>query len=219
MPALVQYNIVEHPYRRAEPLRWDNEVWGRFVLRVGDTILVDQEWDLAEFLEWFVGSRHSLIFEELLVDDVHPKPGESLHAALTRANDLLDDPLERDDDAEVTRIVEALEAYRERHIISRGFQGSNVRGWVIGPNGGTGEISNEAQVFQVDLRDFECSATADGIRFLETWLENEQPSPGVARATDLLGRLRRGEKLTAPELPVPPGRAPSGPMPPQDEHT
>jgi hypothetical protein len=208
MPASVQFNIVEHPYRRAEPLRWDNEVWGRFVLTIGDTVLVDQQWDLAEFLEWFEGSRQSLIFEELVVSDVRPKPGESLHAALKRAKDLLDDPLERDDEAQVTRLVEALEAYAQHHIISRGFEGTNVRGWVVGPNRGTGEISNEAQVFQVDLKDFERSATAGGIRFLETWLEKEQPSSGVERATDLLAKLRQAEDLTVPLQPVPPGSSP-----------
>lgn len=184
--------VVPHPYEPTEPGRWDNEAWGRFRLSVGADLLIDQQWDLCLFIEWFLSSRDAIRTEELRIDGVSPAPGESLAEFLERAHFFGDDP---DNMSGVERIMELINPYEDRHRLSRGFPGTDVWGWLIGRNGGGAEISiagDKPRAYRLcatDLMAFVNDITIRGIRFLRDWLQQPQPMAGVQRVRRLLKRM------------------------------
>lgn len=157
------------------------ELWGRLQLAAepqGED-LVNVQWDLAEFADWFARVRTALLSEdltgpagELLVAD-----GQSLADALDHAQQ---HPPVGDDESE-QRWYTRLYDYRTRHVLTFALRGSRVPPVVIGRNGDDGEASladPDGWSYRFDLTRFVALTRTTVLDMLETW------HPTDARADD-----------------------------------
>lgn len=153
----IQLQLRNNPYQ--EEIQAQFEVWGRLYISIHvedsqkTTPLLTWEWNLLEFIMWFVQAQPYFPHNELLIQGQGSRSEESLAQALNRLQD-------RDvfsSESEEDQWFDALHKYRMLHSLRFALRGSNVPPIIIGLNQGRGEISlddKERWCYHFDMKQF-----------------------------------------------------------------
>jgi hypothetical protein len=135
---------IPHPYPEEEISK--DERWGRLSLVILDSALnestlLDMDWDLLPFIEWFNENKDILFTSFLICEelDMYPLPDESLAQALLRLQDR--DFSEDDESVLADQWYEALFDFREHHSLRFALRGTKIPEIILGNNAGKSEIS------------------------------------------------------------------------------
>jgi hypothetical protein len=188
-----------HPYPDELPSRFER--WGRIVIVVtpaGDTerVLLDTQWNLEVFADWFARHGRALCDEELVIVEKRPRAGESISQALNRMTEEwvteYGDSLPDSDEAHMR--LTARDAYQERHDLRDASCGLDMPPIYIGMNHGAGEISvssdSETWSYTFDMPTFCEEFHRRLITLIEGWVEETTDDDVRHFALDLLHRLR-----------------------------
>lgn len=148
------------------------EVWGRIILfyQSGETavILVDTEWDLLKFAEWYITNKQFLFFETLSAPgDQKANNGESIAEAIARLTQTKF--LEKEEDVEF-QWFDYLYQFSSRHNLWNSLMGSKIPNILLGRNHNFGEISfysnSKKWSYEFNLSDFKEEVEQEIAKFL-----------------------------------------------------
>ncbi|MEO8392493.1 MAG: hypothetical protein ABI700_05825 [Chloroflexota bacterium] len=182
----------DHPY--PEDAISAVEAWGEFTIHSNEDLLLRTEWNLEEFIEWYLETREQR-FSSSLPDIL---PGESLAQASARSRQALQS-------ADDENLSDLLYNFREAHQLYFAFRGSYMPGVMLGINHGHGEISfistdpkREAHFMELswikpgswayafDIPDFSAYMDQHLKDYLREWLTRTNNSDVIANAHRLL---------------------------------
>lgn len=136
----IELNHKPHPYPDEPGAPFD--AWGRLSLSIilpyEKRLLVQREWAMARFADWFLVSENALCAECLSIAGWTPLPSESLAHALRRFQER---DFAVDEEHAMFCWVDAIYAYRQHHSLRFALPGTNIQDIIIGRNHGRGEIS------------------------------------------------------------------------------
>lgn len=147
-----------HPYPESPDAEY--EAWGRIIIfwQSDDiaSVLVDTEWDLALFSEWFMTNEESLCTENLNPpENILEQPRKSLAETISILHQKEFDPNE---DEQEFNWFDYLFQYSSRHNIWNSLLGSRIPNILIGCNNGFGEISfygdEKKWQYSFEMKDF-----------------------------------------------------------------
>jgi hypothetical protein len=189
------FQLKPHPYPEDPDAHL--EAWGfihMYVLADGlPTSLLQWEWDLGIFAEWFAQNKASICTDVLSVNEQpesRPFPGESLAQAMNRLYDQ-DFPTEEEE----AQWYDALFAFRERHALRFALPGARIPDIFIGCNHGSGEVSLSTEVseewsYNFDMNRF-CQHLTESLEYIiRRWMETTNSNAVLRRAADILERLQ-----------------------------
>ncbi len=153
----------EHPYQNEPSSSF--ELWGEFLLCYGDKILVDVQWDMTDFIKWFVENKEYLRTEKFPFDFTN-SIAESRDILFEKIDDFSDSQ-----EQEMFDYVDDLSDYFANHYFH--LRGTDTYSYYIGlvPNS-CGEISNciddEYHSFLFDMDEFLMEVDEEIKAFLST---------------------------------------------------
>lgn len=190
------FNLLEHPY--PETLSSQFEVWGQIALslcHVPDAkriSLLEIQWDIATFGEWFADSWLSICKGGLIIGDSNSLilPSESIAEAMRRLQGR--DFLASDEEAQFAWFSELFD-FREKHSLRFALRGTTIPQIYIGYNHDHGEISLAADTenwsYTFDMLDF-CKQTKGSLqRALKRWMANSSNTVANERIQKLITRI------------------------------
>ncbi len=188
-----------HPYSGSPGA--DSEAWGRIILfhelEGSATILVDTEWDLLVFSEWFVTNKQALCLETLVAPgNQRSQKGESIAEAVTRLNQK-----EFSDDEEAMEFewFDFLYQFNMRHNLWCSLMGNKIPNILLCCNNGDGEISffsdGEKWRHEFDMNNFIKEVEQEIEKFLLYWKNNRGTENPLNRAELILNKLEVAEGL------------------------
>lgn len=184
----IYLHLVSHPY--PEDPGAAHDIWGSIRIQaMQNSVLVtllDWQWDLLAFAEWFVVTQEDLLTETFYIAGHAPRTGESLSQALERMR-------ERDDfvdEREADDWFDALYIYYTHHSLQVALRGAAIPDIIVGLNRGQGEISlHNAWHYSFDIESF-CTR----LRREFSWVFREQmrgllPAPVKNRVQAVLSKV------------------------------
>lgn len=109
-------------------------LWGEFIITCEESVLLDTEWDITVFIEWFIENKEYLKIEKFPFDFVN---------SIAESRDLLFnkvDTFNEEQEEEMFEYVEVLSNYFSNHYLH--LRGTDTQSFYIGlVQDGRGEIS------------------------------------------------------------------------------
>ncbi|WP_321388803.1 hypothetical protein [uncultured Enterococcus sp.] len=152
----------ENPYKESSSIF---ELWGEFRLLYNDELLMDVEWDLTDFIRWFIDTKEFLK-KERFPFHFSNSIAESRDVLFEKVDDFSDSQ-----EQEMFAYVDHLSEYFTKHYLH--LKGTNTQEYYIGitPEG-YGEIScytnNEYHAYLYDMDVFIKSTESEIEHFLKS---------------------------------------------------
>ncbi len=188
-----------HPY--AGSLGADSEAWGRIILshetESSETILVDTEWDLLVFSEWFITNQQALCLETLVAPgNQRLQKGESVAEAVARLNQK-----EFPEDQEDLELewFDFLYQFNLRHNLWYSLMGSKIPNILLCCNNGNGEISffsdGEKWKYDFNMNEFIKEVEQEIKNYLLFLKNTGVTDNSLNRAKFIVNKLQAAEEL------------------------
>lgn len=191
----IEIILLPHPFPYPENPPSRAERWGEFLLRLQTdeevTTLLDAEWNIDNFAEWFAESQVELCRNTEKIAGEALEPGESLAHALERlySREFPDDA----PDEILEEYYHELGEFREPRALHGGFRGLIIPDIVIGCNHGAGEVSlcdeGIEWSYAFEMTDFLQETQAKVRAFLIAWIESTTDILVQRYATGILVQL------------------------------
>jgi hypothetical protein len=131
----ISYELIKHPYENEAGSQ--GEVWSKIELKIiGNNsqivkMILNIQWDIKVFLEWFVENESLLFVEEPPEEIKHSSISQGIYFFYQNLNNEIDD-----DD-----LLGVIYNYRSRHGLRFALRGTDIEDIYIGMNDGIPTIS------------------------------------------------------------------------------
>lgn len=193
--------MINKPHAFPEEPSADFEAWGRilFLYQSEDTVklLIDTEWDLLVFCEWFISNKHSLLHETLSAPNNQKlNERESVAEAILRFNQK--EFPENEEEAEF-EWFDYLFQFSSRHNLWNSLMGNRIPNIMLSCNYNDGEISfcsdKEKWRYEFNMNDFVEEVEQEIEKFLLYSKKHRGTKDSLARIDLILLELGKAKEV------------------------